>query len=147
MHDYRKFLEEFEQFKMHARQLFEERVYTDAGDGSANSGEWTPAVDVYETADTIVLTAEVAGVRRQEMTIEVQDNVLTLRGSRLPGRTGVAPESYVRMEVPFGTFERTFTLPCAVAEDRIEARLRNGVLTVTVPRLSASPGRRILVQT
>ena len=69
-------------------------------------------------------------MRREDVSIEVLGNVLTLRGSRPPGRAGVAAESYLRMEVASGTFERAFALPCPVAAERVEAVLRDGVLVV-----------------
>lgn len=147
MHDYRKFLQEFEEFRVRARHLFEERLGSVSGGGAAASGEWVPAVDVYETAGWIVLTAEIAGVRRADVAIEVLGNLLTLRGSRPPGRAGVAAESYLRMEVASGGFERTFALPCPVAAEGVEAVLRDGVLTVRLPRLDQPDGRRIAVET
>lgn len=145
VHDYKKFLQEFEEFRVRARHLFEERVCAAAGDGSLTSGEWTPAVDVYQTADRIVLTAEIAGVCREDVTIEILGSVLLLRGRRPTGRAGVADENYLRVEIPSGGFERSFTLPCAVAEERVEAALRDGVLTVTVPLRDTPHGRRIAV--
>lgn len=145
VHDYRKFLQEFEEFRMRARHLFEERLCPSPGDGSLTSGEWTPAVDVYQTADRLVLTAEIAGVRREDVAIEILGSVLTLRGGRPTGRAGVADESYLRVEIPTGGFERSFTLPCPVVEESVEAALRNGVLTVTVPLRDAPHGRRIAV--
>ena len=146
VHEYRKFLQEFEAFRIRARHLFEERLCPVSGEGTSTTGEWMPAVDVYETADRIVLTAEIAGVRREDVNIEVLGNVVTLRGSRPPGRSGVAAESYRRMEVAPGGFERSFTLPCPVAAEAVEAVLRNGVLTVTLPRLDRPDGRRVVVE-
>lgn len=146
MHDYKTFLQEFEEFRVRARHLFEERASAIAGGCPTSSGEWTPAVDVYETADRIVLAAEIAGVRREEMSIEVIGTVITLRGSRSFGREGGGAENYLRMEVPSGSFERSFTLPCPVAEGQIEAVLRDGVLTIRIPRGNLPHGRRIEVE-
>ena len=146
VHDYKKFLREFEEFRIRARHLFVERLGSVSGGGAVVSGEWVPAVDVYETAEQIVLTAEIAGVRREDVSIEVLDNVLTLRGTRPPGRAGVGVESYLRMEVASGGFERAFTLPCPVVAERVEAVLRDGVLTVTLPRRDQPDGRRIAVE-
>jgi len=145
--DYRQFLQEFEEFRIRARHFFEGRLLAAHGaDGSA-AGEWTPAVDVYETAERVVLTAEIAGVRREDVGIEVAGDLLTLRGRRPCGRAGVAAESYLRMEVASGGFERTFRLPFPVAGEGVEAVLRDGVLTVTIPRRGELPGRRIAVET
>lgn len=145
MHDYRAFLQEFEEFRIRARHLFEGRHLAATGGGLACAGEWAPAVDVYECGDAIVLAAEIAGVRREDVSIEVAGSVLTLRGSRPCGRAGAAPESYLRMEVPSGSFERSFRLPWPAAEEGVEAQLRDGVLTVRVPRGGSEQGRRIPV--
>lgn len=147
VHDYGKFLQEFEEFRMRARHFFDERLGPVSGEGPTAAGEWTPAVDVYETPDRIVLTAEIAGVRREDVSIEVLGNVLTLRGSRPPGRAGVAAESYLRMEVPSGGFERSFTLPCPVVAEGVEAVLCGGVLKVTVPRRDNEQSRHIAIET
>lgn len=146
MHEYRKFLREFEEFRIRARHFFEGAHLDAPGGGVAGAAEWAPAVDVYETADRIVIAAEIAGVRREDVTIEAKGEILTLRGRRPAGRSGVAAESYRRMEVPSGSFERSFRLPFAVAEAGVEAVLRDGVLTVTVPRHPPSRGRRIAVE-
>lgn len=143
MYDYSRFLREFEEFRIRARHLFEGRHL--AAGGRAGAGEWEPAVDVYETADSVVVAAEIAGVRREDVSIEVAGDVLTLRGARPFGRTGAGPESYLRMEVPSGAFERSFRLPWPVAEEGVEAVLRDGVLTVRIPRGGPGPGRRIPV--
>jgi len=147
MHEYRKFLREFEEFRIRARHLFSGGHLAAAGGDVAGTGEWAPAVDVYETADSIVLAAEIAGVRREDVSIELEGDVLTLRGRRPPGRAGVAADSYLRMEVPSGAFERSFRLPFPAGDARVEALLRDGVLTVTVPRLGSALGRRIAVET
>ncbi|HWR97461.1 MAG TPA: Hsp20/alpha crystallin family protein [Candidatus Methanoperedens sp.] len=147
MHEYEKFLREFEEFRIRARHFFEGAHLAAASGETTSAGEWTPAIDVYETADRIVIAAEIAGVRREDVTIEVEGETLTLRGRRPPGRSGASPESYRRMEVPSGAFERSFRLPFTVTEAGVEAVLRDGVLTVTLPRHPAPRGRRIAVET
>lgn len=146
MYDYRKFLREFEEFRIRARHLFEERVSAVSGVGPTSTGEWTPAVDVYETGDRVVLVAEVAGVRLEDVRLEVLGRVLTLRGERsLAGRRG--GEQYQRMEFSSGAFERAFALPYPVVEDQVAAVLRDGVLTVTLPRRGRPQERRIAIET
>jgi HSP20 family protein len=147
MHGDSRFLREFEEFRIRARHFFEERHHDAGAGGREPAGEWTPAVDVYETADRFVLAAEIAGVRREDVSIELLGNVLTLRGNRPAERGGVGAEGYLRMEVPSGRFERSFALPGAVAPEGVEAVLRDGVLTVTVARGKESHGRRITVET
>lgn len=140
MHDYRQFLREFEAFRLRARQLFDDRFPASPPGGGPSV--WTPAVDVYEDGERLVLVAELAGVRLEDVRIEVAGNLLTLRGDRPYERTGLPPESCVRMEFGYGPFERTFTLPWPVEGEGVEARLRDGVLTVSIPS-GAARGRRI----
>lgn len=102
---------------------------------------WTPPVDIFETADTFVVTAELPGLRREDIDIRYQDGQLTLQGTR---RTPDVPcERYHRVERGHGAFFRRFALPTPVDVDRIGADLVDGVLTVTVPKAGASGARRI----
>ena len=105
---------------------------------------WTPPVDIYETADHYVVTAEVPGLSREDIDIRLHDGRLTLRGTRRAAGH-VRCEQYHRVERGHGTFLRTFALPLAIDVDAIKADLREGVLTVTVPKASDSNSRRITV--
>ena len=108
------------------------------------SGSWTPACDILETRDAVVLRAELPGMRQQDIEIHVADNVLTLRGDRqFEKREGDL--EYHRIERSYGTFARSFTLPRNVAADRISAAYRDGVLEVTMPKREDALPRRIKV--
>jgi HSP20 family protein len=102
---------------------------------------WVPPVDLHETPDHYVITAELPGVRREDLHIEVQDGRLTLSGGRRERE--VACEQYHRVERGHGSFSRTFQLPLPVDADGIVADLRDGVLTVTCPK--ANDTRRIQI--
>jgi HSP20 family protein len=107
--------------------------------GQESSG-WTPPVDIYETADAFVVTAELPGLQRGDVEIRYHDGQLTLQGTR---RTPDVPcERYHRVERGHGGFRR-FALPAAVDVDGIAADLKDGVLTVTVPKSAAAGSRRI----
>jgi HSP20 family protein len=103
---------------------------------------WRPPVDLHETAEAYVLTAELPGVERDAIEIRLHDDQLTLSGAR-PERA--ACEQYHRLERGHGTFSRTFQLPLPVDATHISADLRDGVLTVTCPKQPASAARRIQV--
>jgi HSP20 family protein len=107
-------------------------------------GAWDPPMDVYETATCYVVTAEVPGLSREQIDLAVQDNHLIIRGVRQAGGPGTAAD-YHQVERGHGTFQRTFEFVDAVDEDRITADLRNGVLTITLPKMATAP-RRIEVQ-
>lgn len=106
-------------------------------------GGWAPAVDLQETADEYLLTAEVPGLKREDIEIHLRDGRLTLSGVR-PER-GVTCEQYHRVERGHGTFSRTFQLPVPVDADRVVADLRDGVLTVTCPKSRDAAVRRVNV--
>jgi HSP20 family protein len=100
--------------------------------GSDEAG-WMPPVDLYEAPDRYVVTAEVAGLAREDVQIHIQDGKLTLRGERPPHD----PQSvrFERVERGHGRFTRTFLLPQPVDASAITADLDNGVLTIAIPKL------------
>jgi len=104
---------------------------------------WTPAVDLYETADRFVLSIELPGLKRDQIKIELQRDVLTIRGERAVHHEDGA--QFHRVERGHGPFARTFPMPQPVDADRIAAEFHDGVLTVVVPKL-VPPARRIHVQ-
>jgi HSP20 family protein len=105
---------------------------------------WVPPIDVYETEDRYVVTAEVPGLDRQEIDVAVQDNRLMIRGLRSAGTPEGANRHYHQVERGHGSFERTFRFADPVQENGITADLRDGVLTITLPK-AATPPRRIQV--
>ena len=106
---------------------------------------WAPPIDVYETDDRYVITAEVPGVSRDEVELALQDNRLTIRGSRSGGVGDGRSGHYHQVERGHGTFIRTFEFADAVSQEGITADLRDGVLTVTLPK-SSTPPRTIEIQ-
>jgi HSP20 family protein len=104
---------------------------------------WVPPVDLHETEDRYVITAEVPGLRREDVEINFHDGRLTLTGVRR--EQGNACEQYHRIERGRGAFSRTFELPVPVAVDEITADLQDGVLQVIVPKSPDGVPRRIRV--
>jgi HSP20 family protein len=105
---------------------------------------WTPPVDLYETPAEFVLTAELPGLTRDQIEIHAEDMRLTLRGARTstPGRE-IPCEQFHRVERGHGRFSRTFALPEPIDVERIAADLRDGVLTITIPKAVDRAARRI----
>jgi len=103
---------------------------------------WTPAVDLYETADRFVLSIELPGLTRDQIKIELQQEILTVRGDRAVQHEEGA--QFHRVERGHGPFARSFSLPNPADADRVQAEFRDGVLTVAIPKL-AQPTRRIAV--
>jgi HSP20 family protein len=104
---------------------------------------WTPAVDILETADRYIVTAEVPGMSRDELDIRVHDGRLTISGERRERITQC--EQYHRVERGHGSFSRTFHLPVPMDGERVTADLLDGVLTVTCPKAANGSSRRIEV--
>lgn len=103
---------------------------------------WTPAVDLYETADRFVLSIELPGLTRDQIKIELQQEILTVRGERAVQHEAGA--QFHRVERGHGPFARSFSLPNPADADRVQAEFRDGVLTVVIPKL-APASRRINV--
>lgn len=104
---------------------------------------WTPAVDIQETPDQYIVTAEVPGMSRDELDIRVHEGRITIAGVRRERPSQC--EQYHRVERGHGSFSRTFHLPAHVDGDRVTADLRDGVLTVTCPKAADGAARRIQV--
>lgn len=110
-----------------------------------DSVSWTPAVDIYETPDKVVLLADLPGVLLQGMDVRVEGNTLIMSGRRQL-EAEVAAENFHRMERGYGRFQRTFTLPATIRQDGIRAEHRDGVLKVTLPKSESSRPLRIQVE-
>lgn len=110
----------------------------------ANRATW-PAVDIEETKDGYVLTADVPGLSADQLDINVDDGVLTLKGERKTERKDEG-EGYRRYERTFGSFRRSFVLPKGVDPAAVEAQVRDGQLTVRVPKPVQAIPRRVAVK-
>jgi HSP20 family protein len=104
---------------------------------------WQPPVDLYETADAYIVTAELPGVSRDDLQIHASEGRLTLSGLRR--EHPCACEQYHRLERGHGAFERSFHLPLPIDGDRISADLKDGVLTVRCPKAPGTVPRRVTI--
>jgi HSP20 family protein len=107
---------------------------------------WTPPVDLYETPAEFVLTAELPGLRREEIEIHAEDSRIVIRGGRATGANRDIPcERYHCVERGHGRFSRAFALPEPIDIDRIAADLKDGILTVIIPKSTERGSRKITV--
>ncbi len=105
---------------------------------------WTPPVDLYETAAEFVLTAELPGLTRDQIEIHAEDMRVVIRGARVAGPDRDIPcEQYHRVERGHGHFSRAFSLPEPISVDGITADLKDGILTVIIPKSDDRGARRI----
>jgi len=103
---------------------------------------WTPPVDLYETPAEFVLIAELPGLSRDAIEIHAEENRIVIRGER---GSQVPCEQYHRVERGHGRFSRAFALPEAIDVDAVSAELKDGLLTVTIPKAAGGDARRINV--
>ncbi len=103
------------------------------------------AVDVYQTKDNIVIKAPIAGVKPDQIDISVSDDMLTLRGERVDEKE-VDREHYYVQECYWGAFSRSIILPVATVAEEAQASLKDGVLTVTIPKAAQDKVKKIKVQ-
>ena len=106
---------------------------------------WAPAVDIYETKDNLVIKAEIPGIEKKDVSIEVKDNTLKLKGERKYEKD-VKEENYHRMECSYGSFQRTFSLPATVDQEKISASFKNGMLEVTLPKKEEKKPKQIEIK-
>lgn len=112
----------------------------------ANWTSWSPTADLFESDDAFVLEMELAGFERDDLEITVDNGVLTVRGERPDPEAAGEVTYYVQERTP-ARFSRSFSLPRSVDADRVEAKLDNGLLRVTLSKSAEAKPRRIAVQT
>ena len=124
-------------------RLFEETIHrTEFPDDGLDAALWSPAADVYETPEEIILNIELPGVRLDDVRLEALDGKLRVSGHRKAN--GAEPRHFVRMERIYGTFSRDFPVPASLDPGAIKATLRAGVLRVVAPK--AEKGQTIPVE-
>jgi HSP20 family protein len=110
---------------------------------------WAPAIDVYETETSFVVTAEVPGLSREQVDLAFEDTRLTIRGHRSDrGAAGPAEDvqRFHQVERGYGSFARTFEFADTIDVEQVTADLADGVLTITLPKVPSRPARKIHVQ-
>jgi HSP20 family protein len=125
-------------------RLFEDMSAYRGEEKDLAASAWAPAVDIYETENEVVLTAEVPGVDEKDIEIKVEDNTLTLRGERKFEKE-TKEENFHRIERAYGSFFRSFTLPTYVDHDKIEAEHENGVLKIRMPKKLELKPRKVKI--
>jgi len=116
------------------------------GNGDDTYGSWAPAVDIFERGDDLVIRAEIPGVDKNDIDINVENNTLSIRGERKREDELDEDRTYKRERV-FGSFVRTFRLPRSVDSSRISASYVNGVLELQLPKAEEAKPRRIEIKT
>ncbi|MFQ5801510.1 MAG: Hsp20/alpha crystallin family protein [Candidatus Methylomirabilales bacterium] len=127
-------------------QIFEQTLARSRGDREGvMASSWSPPVDIYETAESLVLRAELPGLSKEDIDIQVRDNRLTLKGERRHEKE-VKQENYLRVERAYGAFQRAFALPMDIQPDKIRAAFKDGVLEVNIPKAETAKPKHIKVE-
>jgi len=125
--------------------LFEDSISRLRGTGEDMTySTWSPAVDIYETADNLVIKAEIPGANKDDISVEIKGNSLYLKGERKLEKD-LSEENYHRMERSYGSFHRVFSLPTTVDQEKIKANFKSGVLEITIPKVEKAKPKLITV--
>jgi HSP20 family protein len=125
-------------------RLFEDAVTSRGEEKDMMSSSWSPSVDIFETENELVLTAEVPGIDEKDIEIKLEDNTLTLKGERKFEKE-TKEENYHRIERAYGSFYRSFTLPSYINQDKISAEHQNGILKVIMPKQTELKPRNVKI--
>ena len=132
-------------FRNRINHMFDDVFYPiNRDEVELSMGSWNPVVDVYDNDDSIVIKAELPGIDKEGIEIDVKDRVLTLKGER-SSESEVKDDNYYRRERSFGKFERAFTLPADVDPDKIKADYKDGVLKIDIPKPEEKKPRQITI--
>ena len=113
-------------------------------DHGLDLAKWNPVVDIYDNDDTIVIKAELPGMDKKDIDIDIKDRVLTIKGERSHDNE-VKEENYHRRERSFGTFHRSFRLPADTDADKIKADYKDGVLKIDIPKPEKRKPKQITI--
>jgi HSP20 family protein len=125
-------------------RLFNTAYDSPAGNGGGTLRRWMPAMDVLETGDHFLLRLDLPGVTQDQVSIELDDQTLTISGERSFEREA-SKEGFQRVERASGAFQRSLTLPQGIDPEAIAAAFDNGVLEVTIPKPEERKPRRIQI--
>jgi HSP20 family protein len=125
-------------------RLFESPL-TEFARGSQLFGGWTPALDVFEDKDNVIVKAELPGMKKDEIEVSLHDGTLSISGERKNESKFENAEVY-RTERFVGRFQRSVALPSAVAADKVSAQYKDGILTITLPKTEEAKPKQIDVK-
>jgi HSP20 family protein len=126
-------------------RLFNDAFPRPMTDDDVALSTWKPVVDIFDKTDSIIIHAELPGVTKDNVSIEVKENVLTLKGERVEVKE-VSEDKFFRKERSFGSFYRAFTLPSAINPDNIKATFKEGVLEIEIPKPEEKKPKQIQIK-
>lgn len=125
-------------------RIFGDLFGSHEGRGDVEETSWTPSVDVTETETGFEVRAELPGVSKDDVSVSVKDNLLTIKGEKRQENVDDS-NNYRRVERCYGSFERRFSLPPKVDVDSVRAEFKDGVLTLSIPKPEEVKPKEILI--
>ena len=126
-------------------QFFDRYTTARESGKTGKQSEWMPLVDIYEAGDKFLVRAELPGVDKDDVSVSVDDHVLTIKGHKqfVEAKEG---EKWKRVETSYGEFTRSFSLPEEIDVDAISAAYKNGVLELSIPKVEPKKAKMIDVE-
>ena len=121
-----------------------EPFFRPTGEENWSLATWAPACDIYEGDNEIVVKVELPEVKKEDVTVSIENNLLTIRGQR-KFEEDVKRENYHRLERRYGEFTRSFTLPAFVDTAKVNAEFKDGMLRVTMPKREEAKPKQVEV--
>ena len=106
-------------------------------------GDWMPVVDIEETDEAFVVKAELPGVEKNDVSVNIENGILTIKGEK---KTETEDKKRHRVECSYGSFIRSFTLPQSIKPEKVEAEYKNGILNLTIPKAEEVKPKQIEIK-
>lgn len=134
---------DLEKIKMQMNQLFN-TSFTREGDRNAGllDGVWSPAVDIYDSKESILVKADIPGLNKEDIDVTVHGDTLVIKGEK-KNEKEVKEKDYVRTERFYGNFQRAIRLPSEVETNKVDATYKNGVLELVLPKSEKAKPKQI----
>jgi HSP20 family protein len=137
--------QELDRLQREVNRLFDNSAPRQQSTEGRDFAQWQPSVDVYEDAERFVVRAELPGLKAQDVNVSVENNLLTLSGARKLEHEE-KKNNYLRIERFYGTFRRSFQLPTTIDASKIGAEMKDGLLTVSLPKRVEVQPKQIKVE-
>ncbi len=133
--------EDMSRLRERINSLFEETFARAPRREPVSARAWSPAVDIFETPDQIVVHADLAGIARDQVDVELEGDTLTIKGTRPDDDS----RQYLRVERPKGEFRRSFTIGVPVEEGKVKAAMRDGILEIVLPKVQKAQPEQVKI--
>lgn len=137
--------EQAETFVTPSTSRFSPREEAENYDNNADNGEGQLTIDVYQTDNDIVIKSTIAGVKPEDLDVSINNDMITIRGERRQEEQ-VTQENYYYQECYWGGFSRSVILPVDILPDKVEASMKNGILTIRLPKADTTKTKKIQVR-